>query len=1006
MHESKGMSMSAGSSVAVAPGAGAGQRNLPDTRPMSVPPRFCPADTDPFNTVEWDYRTAAIKDENGKVLFEQTNCEIPATWSSLATNVVVSKYFYGEHGTPERETSVKQVIHRVARTIADWGIADGYFASREDGENFYRDLAWMCLHQYGSFNSPVWFNVGLYHQYNVKGAKGNYHFNPATQQVERPETSYELPQASACFIQAVDDNMEDIMRLATSEAMLFKFGSGTGTDLSTIRGSKEKLSGGGTPSGPLSFMRVYDQIAAVVKSGGKTRRAAKMQSLKDWHPDIMEFIQCKNKEEKKARVLIDSGEYDANFNGEAYSSIMFQNANLSVRLSDEFMRSVEEGRKWKTRWVTDPTKNGPEYDAKYVLRQMAEGAWACGDPGVQYDTTINKWHTCPNSGRINASNPCSEYMFLDDTACNLSSLNLRKFQRPEGTFDVDRFRAAAAVFITAQEILVDHASYPTPTIAKNSHLYRPLGLGFANLGSLLMSMGIPYDSDAGRGIAGSLTALLTGQAYLTSSRIAGYLGPFAGYKENAEPMLRVMRMHRDAVDRIDYQCPEYLRTAAGKVWDECVDSGRQYGYRNAQATVLAPTGTIAFMMDCDTTGIEPDIALVKYKQLAGGGMMKIVNRTVPLALKTLGYDSPEIERMIKHIEERETIEGAEDIKSEHLPVFDCAFKATNGTRTIHWKAHIKMMAAAQPFLSGAISKTVNMPSDSTVEDIEKAYFEGWRLGLKALAIYRDGSKQSQPLSTTKEGDRKKGGANGDRPARRRLPATRQSLTHKFSVGGHEGYITVGLFEDGTPGELFINMAKEGSTIGGLMDVIGTETSMGLQYGVPLEVLVEKFSHTRFEPSGWTPNQDIPVAKSLVDYIFRWLGIEFIPGFREANTPKREAAIGLDEETEETHPLAEVVAKALPATSATPTNGNGSNHHSANGHSTGNGKVPTAVAQRMSSSMKVLQASHSSLEVSGNRNQQFAKFQSDAPSCGNCGAITVRNGNCYLCHNCGTSHGCS
>ena len=802
MHESKGMAMSAGSSMAVSHGS---QRNLPEIRPMSVPPRFCPADTDPFNTVEWDYRTAAIKDENGKVLFEQTNCEIPATWSSLATNVVVSKYFYGEHGTAERETSVKQVIHRVARTIADWGIADGYFASREDGENFYRDLAWMCLHQYGSFNSPVWFNVGLYHQYGVRGAKGNYHYNVQNQQIERPETSYELPQASACFIQSVDDNMEDIMRLATSEAMLFKFGSGTGTDLSTIRGSKEKLSGGGTPSGPLSFMRVYDQIAAVVKSGGKTRRAAKMQSLKDWHPDILDFIQCKNKEEKKARVLIDSGEYDANFNGEAYSSIMFQNANLSVRVSDEFMRAVEEGRKWKTRWVTDATKTGPEYDAKFLLRQMSEGAWACGDPGVQYDTTINKWHTCPNSGRINASNPCSEYMFLDDTACNLSSLNLRKFQRPDGSFDVDRFRAAAAVFITAQEILVDHASYPTPSIARNSHLYRPLGLGFANLGSLLMSMGIPYDSDAGRGIAGSLTALLTGQAYLTSSRIAGYLGPFAGYKENAEPMLRVMRMHRDAVDRIDYQCPEYLRSAAGKVWDECVDSGRQFGYRNAQATVLAPTGTIAFMMDCDTTGIEPDIALVKYKQLAGGGMMKIVNRTVPLALKTLGYDSPEIERIVKHIEDHETIEGAEDLKSEHLPVFDCAFKAANGSRSIHWKAHVRMMAAAQPFLSGAISKTVNMPADSTVEDIEKAYFEGWRMGLKALAIYRDGSKQSQPLSTTKEGDRKKG-ANGDRPARRRLPATRQSLTHKFSVGGHEGYITVGLFEDGTPGELFINMA--------------------------------------------------------------------------------------------------------------------------------------------------------------------------------------------------------
>ncbi|WP_390512122.1 vitamin B12-dependent ribonucleotide reductase [Schlesneria paludicola] len=995
---------------------------------MSVPPRFCPADTDPFTTVEWDYRTAAIKDETGKVLFEQTNCEIPATWSPLATNVVVSKYFYGEHGTPERETSVKQVIHRVARTIADWGIAGGYFASLEDGENFYRDLAWMCLHQYGSFNSPVWFNVGLYHQYGVTGARGNYYFNPATQQVERPETSYERPQASACFIQSVDDNMEDIMRLATSEAMLFKFGSGTGTDLSTIRGSREKLSGGGTPSGPLSFMRVYDQIAAVVKSGGKTRRAAKMQSLKDWHPDILEFIQCKNKEEKKARVLIDSGEYDANFNGEAYSSIMFQNANLSVRLSDEFMRAGEEGKTWKTRWVTDATKFGPEYEAKYILRQMAEGAWACGDPGVQYDTTINRWHTCPNSGRINASNPCSEYMFLDDTACNLSSLNLRKFQRPEGTFDVERFRSAASIFITAQEILVDNASYPTPTIAKNSHLYRPLGLGYANLGSLLMSMGIPYDSDAGRGIAGALTALLTGQGYLMSSRIAGYLGPFAGYKENADPMLRVMRMHRDAVDRIDTSCPEYLRDAAGKVWDECVDSGRKFGYRNAQATVLAPTGTIAFMMDCDTTGIEPDIALVKYKQLAGGGMMKIVNRTVPLSLKTLGYDSPEIDRIVKHIEDTETIEGAADLKPEHVSVFDCAFKANNGTRTIHWKAHVKMMAAAQPFLSGAISKTVNMPNESTVEDIEKAYLEGWRLGLKALAIYRDGSKQSQPLSTTKEGDRKKGGANsGDRPARRRLPATRHSLTHKFSVGGHEGYITVGLFEDGTPGELFISMAKEGSTIGGLMDVIGTETSMGLQYGVPLEVLVEKFSHSRFEPSGWTQNPDIPNAKSVVDYIFRWLGIQFLPGFREANVPKRPDASGHDGESEdaaESHRPAEVASnKATPATSAPATNGHATNGqtsnghagsngrsakgHGGNGHSSNgqaNGKTPVAIAQRLTSSLKVLQPSGADTTV--NRNQQFAKFQSDAPSCSNCGAITVRNGNCYLCHNCGTSHGCS
>ncbi len=1003
MHQSKGLSApSALSSNGHTNGNGHATRTLPERQPMHIELTFCPAETDPFNTVEWDYRTAHIKDENGKVLFEQNDCEIPKPWSALATNVVVSKYFYGEPNTAEREHSVKQVIHRVARTIADWGIADGYFASKEDGENFYKDLAWLCLHQYGSFNSPVWFNVGLFHQYGVRGCRGNYFWNKTTEQIERPETSYEYPQASACFIQSVDDNMEDIMRLATSEAMLFKFGSGTGTDLSTIRSAKEKLSGGGTPSGPLSFMRVYDQIAAVVKSGGKTRRAAKMQSLKDWHPDILDFIQCKLKEEKKARVLIESGEYDSNFNGEAYSSIMFQNANLSVRLSDEFMRAAETGKKWKTRWVTDGNKAGPEYDAKYVMRQMSEGAWFCGDPGVQYDSTINRWHTCPNSGRINASNPCSEYMFLDDTACNLASLNLRKFQRPDAQFDIERYRRAVSIFFTAQEILVDHASYPTPTIAKNSHLYRPLGLGYANLGSLLMSMGIPYDSDAGRGICGALTSIMHGQANLTSARMASYMGPFAGYANNAEPMLRVMRMHRDAVDRIDSTCPDYLRQAASQVWDECVDAGRAYGYRNAQATVLAPTGTIAFMMDCDTTGIEPDIALVKYKQLAGGGMMKIVNRTVPLALKSLGYDQEQIDRMIQHIESRETIEGATDLKPEHVAVFDCAFKAQNGTRTIAWPAHITMMAAAQPFLSGAISKTVNMPADSTVEDIEKAYIEGWRLGLKALAIYRDGSKQSQPLSTKKEGDKQKGAGQPGQPLRRRLPSTRHSLTHKFSVGGHEGYITVGLFEDATPGELFISMAKEGSTIGGLMDVIGTETSMCLQYGVPLIVLVDKFSHSRFEPSGWTGNPDIPNAKSVVDYIFRWMAIQFIPGFREANTPNRSMGdakgTGLEgDDPPETHRTAEVAVKAEPTTSAGAPD-----------------KLPTAIAHRMNGSLKLNGMLEAAVARSAEhaasgpmiRSQQFAKFQSDAPSCDNCGAITVRNGNCYLCHNCGNSLGCS
>ncbi|WP_390620487.1 vitamin B12-dependent ribonucleotide reductase [Polystyrenella longa] len=966
---------------------------------MQISPYFCPADVAPFDTVDWTRRTAQIKDESGDVLFEQTDCEVPADWSALATNVVVSKYFYGEPGTPEREYSIRQVVHRVARTIADWGTQDGIFATQEDGENFYRELAWLCLHQHGAFNSPVWFNVGLYHEYGVRGSRGNYYWDVETSTVSRPETPYEFPQASACFIQSVDDNMEDIMRLATSEAMLFKFGSGTGTDLSTIRSSREKLSGGGTPSGPLSFMRVYDQIAAVVKSGGKTRRAAKMQSIKDWHPDVLDFIQAKTVEEKKARTLIESGEYDSNFNGAAYSSIMFQNANLSVRLSDEFMQSVLDGGQWQTHWVTDSSVAGPEYDANYVIDQISEGTWFCGDPGVQYETTINNWHTCPNSGPINASNPCSEYMFLDDTACNLSSINLKKMMRADGTFDVERFRKASSIFITAQEILVDHASYPTPAIAENSHAYRPLGLGYANLGSMLMSMGIPYDSEAGHGICGALTAMLTGQGYLTSSHIAHNIGPFDGYRENEKPMLRVMQMHRQAVEDINESCPQYLKDAARDVWIDCLDAGRRYGYRNAQATVLAPTGTIAFMMDCDTTGIEPDIALVKYKQLAGGGMMKIVNRTVPKALSTLGYADDSIEKILAYIDTHDTIEGAPGLLEEHLPVFDCAFTPANGTRSIQWRAHIGMMAAAQPFLSGAISKTVNMPSNSTVEDVKDAYLEGWKLGLKALAIYRDGSKQSQPLATKKEGGKKKGEEYKPGMERRRLPATRQSITHKFSVGGHEGYITVGLFEDGTPGELFVMMAKEGSTIGGLMDVIGTETSMCLQYGVPLAVIVDKFSHMRFEPAGWTSNPDIPNAKSVVDYIFRWMGIQFIPGYREANTPKR---VEDSSDSKGSSSISEGKPQSGTTLDTKPTNG--LSNGAASGHAT-NGVAPSLTAapslhDGVSATALLLEPGES------NRSEQFARFQSDAPACDNCGSITVRNGNCYLCHNCGASMGCS
>ncbi|HZZ27257.1 MAG TPA: vitamin B12-dependent ribonucleotide reductase [Pirellulales bacterium] len=1007
---------------------------------LAIDSLFCPASAvDPFETVEWDLRTAAIKGEGGEVLFEQKNCEVPKFWSQLSTNVVVSKYFYGENGTPERESSVRQLIHRVSRTIADWGLADGYFASAADGEQFYRELTWLCLHQHGAFNSPVWFNVGLFHQYGVKGAQCNWHWDAESSDVKQPENPYEYPQGSACFIQSVNDNMEDIMELARSEAMLFKFGSGTGTDLSTLRSHREKLSGGGRPSGPLSFMRVYDQIAAVVKSGGKTRRAAKMQSLKVEHPDVMEFIECKAKEENKARVLIEKGGYESNFNGEAYSSILFQNANLSVRVSDAFMQAVEKDQPWTTRWVTDAKREGPTLQAREIMQRMAECAWQCGDPGVQYDTTINRWNTCPESGRINASNPCSEYMFLDDTACNLASINLMKFRREDGTFDVERFQVACRIFFIAQEILVDHASYPTKKIAANSHCFRPLGLGYSNLGSLLMAGGVPYDSDAARGLCGAITALLHGTANLTSVELAAAVGPFEAFEQNREPMLEVMQMHRDAVEQINSACPGYLKDAAQGLWDQVLDEGHRFGFRNAQATVLAPTGTISFLMDCDTTGIEPDIALVKYKQLAGGGMLKIVNNTVPSALKTLGYDQPKIESILAYIEKNDMIEGANDLQPEHLAVFDCAFKPMRGQRSIAWHAHVTTMAAAQPFLSGAISKTVNMPRETTPADIANAYMEGWRLGLKALAIYRDGSKESQPLNTGTESD-KAAAKVVAAPRRERLPDTRDSVTHKFSIVGHEGYLTVGLYdrvdknnlnEIRRPGELFINMAKEGSTIGGLMDAFGTAVSMSLQYGVPLEVLVNKFSHMRFEPMGQTKNPEVRIAKSVVDYIFRWMGNEFLRGYKEA------ASKGLH--NDEPAPLTNAVDLPGPAvknqgsavkgqeSAQKPASGarapeaasagnqtsttkpivtkqvtNGA-HNGSNGH----GKAASIVADNAA----LLHRSGAVMHIDQNagamaREEQFASFQLDAPSCDNCGNITVRNGNCYLCHNCGNSMGCS
>lgn len=977
---------------------------------MIVPRVFSAEGVSPYDQVDWEVRTAAIKDERGKVIFEQANCEVPASWSQLAANVIASKYFYGDPAGGDdparggRESSVRQLVDRVCRTIADWGRDDGYFATAADAERFHDELTWLCLNQYGAFNSPVWFNVGLYHKYGIEGAANNWRWDPEARAVVRVDAAYKYPQGSACFIQSVSDDMEGIMRLATAEAMLFKYGSGTGSDLSLLRSSQEKLSGGGKPSGPVSFMRVYDAIASVVKSGGKTRRAAKMQTLKVHHPDILEFIECKAKEERKARALIRQG-YEANFNGEAYSSVLFQNANLSVRATDAFLRAVENDGDWTTRAVTTGRPMGT-YKARLLMDKIAEGTWLCGDPGLQYEDTIQRWHTCPNTAPINSSNPCSEYMFIDDSACNLASVNLMRFRRDDGAFDAARFRAACRVFITAQEILVDHASYPTDRIALNSHKFRPLGLGYANLGALIMATGRAYDSDEGRALAGAITAIMHGEAYRTSAEHAAHLGPFEGFAVNREPMLRVMEMHRDAVEAIDPSCPPALLAEARAAWDECLDLGRAHGYRNSQVTVLAPTGTIAFMMDCDTTGIEPDIALVKYKTLAGGGMLKIVNRTVPMALRTLGYDDPAIRGILDRIDAEDTIEGAPGLRPEHLPVFDCAFPPARGGRSIPWQGHIKMMAAAQPFLSGAISKTVNMPRDATVADIRDAYLEGWKLGLKALAIYRDGSKESQPVSTSSEGEKSQEGrekgqpvpapapaavavpapapaapavAASNRPRRERLPDTRRSITHKFDIQGHEGYLTVGFFDDGRPGELFITMAKEGSTVGGLMDVIGTLVSMGLQYGVPLEVFVNKFAHSRFEPSGFTRNPDIPIAKSITDYIFRWLGIQFVPGYREANAPRREPA--------EPPALGMAESPAAPVIKV-------------NGHR-------KATAADLEHTEDLHPAHHPGTEPTlEQQQQQFASFQSDAPACDNCGALTVRCGTCYRCFNCGNSMGCS
>jgi ribonucleoside-diphosphate reductase alpha chain len=1006
---------------------------------------FSDAAVAPFDQIEWERRNAEINDDSGKVIFKQEDIEVPKSWSALATKIAVSKYFYGDiaKGTDPykggREMSVRQLIHRVTRTITDWGIADGYFADEETAEIFYDELTWLCLNQHGAFNSPVWFNVGLYHQYGVgkDGAAGNYFYNRETGKAERAPSQYEYPQGSACFIQSVCDTMEDIMRLAKSEAMLFKYGSGTGTDLSSLRSTREKLSGGGKPSGPLSFLKVYDQVANVVKSGGKTRRAAKMNTLKDWHPDIEEFIDAKQKEEKKAWALIEQG-YDGSYNGDAYGSVMYQNENVSVRVSDKFMEAALEGREWWTRRVTDG-QPCERKDARALLRKIAEGTYICGDPGMQFDSTIHKWHTCKGTDRQNSTNPCSEYLFLDNTACNLASLNLMKFKTADGDFDVERFKAAVRIFITAQEIIVDNASYPIKEIAENSHVFRTLGLGYANLGSLIMSYGYGYDSVEGRALCGAITAIMTGEAYEQSARMARAMGPFPGYhdarasgvakpvsKDNVASMLEVIELHRGAVCEIsDAKEFAHLKEEAAKVWDSASELGKRHGYRNAQVTVLAPTGTISFLMDCDTTGIEPDIALVKYKLLAGGGMLKIVNQTVKPALEKLSYSSEEIEHIIAHIDSFDTIEDITDtdgskvssgLKPEHLPIFDCAFKPFKGERALNYMAHLKMMAAAQPFLSGAISKTVNMPEGATVDDIMNTYVEGWRMGLKSIAIYREGSKRSAPLNTRKTKDmgtvvpqlRDDAGAlqnrileleqelttlrsRLDQPVRHRMPDTRNSMTHRFEIAGHEGYITVGLYEDGQPGELFITMSKEGSTIGGLMDTVGTLTSIALQYGVPLESLAKKFAYQRFEPSGFTKNSDIRHATSITDYVFRWLACQFIKGYKEATSPNRgQPDLPLKE-------IGEIEKKALnrPVTDLA---------------RTGDKQVIDVITNNLPNPVE---RGSTDQTGNGNGNGHADRVMVALGSifmgitCSVCGSDKViRAGACGVCTECGTSQGCS
>ena len=957
----------------------------------------------PYDEIEWELRLAQITDAKGNVIFEQKDVETPKDWSMTATNIVASKYLHGTVGTPDRESGVRALITRVAETIRDWGLSQGYFKTAEDGVTFHDELAHILVRQLAAFNSPVWFNVGC-DRIEPNSDAQNWHWNPVAGRVEFGVSGYKTPQCSACFINSVKDSLDSILTLAKTEGMLFKWGSGTGTNLSSLRSSTEGLSGGGTASGPLSFMKGFDAFAGVIKSGGKTRRAAKMVILNIEHPDIIDFIECKSKEEAKAHALVAAGYDGSSPDSEAYSSIFFQNANNSVRVTDDFMYAVMRDTNFTTRAIRDG-RPMHTFKAKDLLYKIADATWRCGDPGMQFDTTTNRWHTSKNTDRINASNPCSEYMFLDDSACNLASLNLLKFA-PNGTFDVEAYRHAVDILITAQEILVDNAGYPTEMIGKNSHDYRPLGLGYANLGALLMAAGLPYDSDAGRDYAACVTAIMCGEAYLQSAKIAEQCPPLIpateptkkgladtnlgenvmpggacpGWYINREPFLDVIRMHRASVNNINKtNVPTPLYESSKQCWDEALAQGEKSGYRNAQVTVLAPTGTIGFMMDCDTTGIEPDLALVKYKKLVGGGMIKIVNQTVPTALFKLGYTHDETDKIVSYIDATGTIEGAPEIKDEHLAVFDCSFKPSKGTRSIHYLGHLKMMAAAQPFISGAISKTVNLPENASVEDIMETYLQAWKLGLKAVAVYRDGCKKSQPLSTagstTALSKKEDARANMERAAaaeeeasltgppravRHRLPEERASVTHKFEVGGHEGYITVGLYPDGCPGEIFVTMAKEGSTVSGLMDSFSCSISLALQHGVPLKMLCEKFAHTRFEPSGWSKTPEIGYAKSVMDYIFRWLQLRFLTGQQQmlfdTLRPKLSAV------------SSQLSVDMDPATSSPDRPRTGSVH----------------AADALSSIVDL----------------------GDAPTCSFCGSIMTRNGSCYRCMSCGSTSGCS